>query len=99
VSAPIDVRQCTRPRCLDAHRELAQIYAVIGPGMSKDGDSALAVASLIGKATELLKERNHLRMRLQKVRQLWMDARAHNAGIVLEEELAAALYHGEDISR
>jgi hypothetical protein len=99
VSAPVDVRRCTRPQCLDAHRELAQIHALLGPTMSQDGGSGLAVASLIGKATELLRERNRLRTHLQRVRQLWQDARTHNAGIVLEEDLAAVLYTGEDLRR
>lgn len=87
--------RCTRSGCLQHARAVTQMRNALGPALPLGGDPVDALSTVVAKANHVLKQRNAYAAALRRVQNLWTDSQ-RKAGIVLADELGAALYIGED---
>lgn len=95
MTGTVDTRRCTRTRCLDQAQTLKDVVDALGPALRPGCDPAAALYSVVHKATQLLRQRNAYGAALRRVHTLWQESQT-KAGIVLADDLRAAMYIGED---
>lgn len=86
------------PAAAERDRVLQEIRDALGPALSPGADLAGAVHTLITKATLALEQRNMYAAVVRRVHILWAEAQTR-AGIVLADDLGAALYVPEEERR